>query len=306
VTARILDGKSLAETIRAETRADVEQFRTQFGRAPGLDVVLVGEDPASVVYTRAKEKASGEVGIRGTLHRLAASTSDAELGRLLDSLNADPQVDGILVQLPLPSHIDTQRAIDRIDAAKDVDGFHPVNAGRLALGRPDALVPGTPAGCMRLLELSGVELAGANAVVIGRSVIVGRPMAQVLLGAHATVTIAHSRTRDLPRVCRDADVLVAAVGKPGMVRGDWIKPGAVVIDVGTTRVELPGGKTKLAGDVAFDEAKEVAGAITPVPGGVGPLTIAMLLANTLRAARLRLAPDQSSLSMRRSSASRSE
>ncbi len=290
MTARILDGKSLAETIRAEVRAGVEQFRARFGRAPGLDVVLVGEDPASVVYTRSKEKASSEVGIRGKLHRLAASTTDVDLGALLDALNADPQVDGILVQLPLPSHIDTQRAIDRIDAAKDVDGFHPMNAGRLALGRSDALVPGTPAGCMRLLELSGVNLAGAHAVVLGRSIIVGRPMAQVLLGAHATVTIAHSRTRDLPRICRDADVIVAAVGKPGMVRGDWVKPGAVVIDVGTTRIELPDGKTKLAGDVAFDEVKEVAGAITPVPGGVGPLTIAMLLANTLRAANLRLGP----------------
>jgi methylenetetrahydrofolate dehydrogenase (NADP+)/methenyltetrahydrofolate cyclohydrolase len=288
VTARILDGKALAETIRAEVRSGVERFRAQFGRAPGLDVVLVGEDPASVVYTRSKEKASNEVGIRGKLHRLPATTSDADLHALLDGLNADPQVDGVLVQLPLPAHMDTQRAIDRIDAAKDVDGFHPMNAGRLALGRPDALVPGTPAGCMRLLELSGVKLAGSHAVVIGRSIIVGRPMAQVLLGVHATVTIAHSRTRDLARVCRDADVLVAAVGKPGMIRGDWIKPGAVVIDVGTTRVTLPDGKTKLAGDVAFDEAKEVAGAITPVPGGVGPLTIAMLLANTLRAAHLRL------------------
>jgi methylenetetrahydrofolate dehydrogenase (NADP+)/methenyltetrahydrofolate cyclohydrolase len=289
VTARVLDGKMLAETIRAEVRAGVEAFRARAGRAPGLDVVLVGDDPASIVYTRNKEKASNEVGIRGKLHHLAASTSDAELGELLDALNADPQVDGILVQLPLPGHIDTERAVDRVDAAKDVDGFHPLNAGRLALGRSDALVPGTPAGCMRLLQLSGAKLAGAGAIVIGRSIIVGRPMAQLLLRAHATVTLAHSRSRDLPRLCREADVVVAAVGKPQMVRGDWIKPGAVVIDVGTTRVELPNGKTKLVGDVAFDEVKEVAGAITPVPGGVGPLTIAMLLANTLRAAELRLA-----------------
>ena len=289
MTARVLDGKMLAETIRAEVRAGVEAFRARAGRAPGLDVVLVGDDPASIVYTRNKEKASNEVGIRGKLHHLAASTSDAELGELLDALNADPQVDGILVQLPLPGHIDTERAVDRVDAAKDVDGFHPLNAGRLALGRSDALVPGTPAGCMRLLQLSGAKLAGAGAIVIGRSIIVGRPMAQLLLRAHATVTLAHSRSRDLPRLCREADVVVAAVGKPQMVRGDWIKPGAVVIDVGTTRVELPNGKTKLVGDVAFDEVKEVAGAITPVPGGVGPLTIAMLLANTLRAAELRLA-----------------
>ncbi len=288
MTARILDGKALAETIRAEVRAGVDVFRARFGRAPGLDVVLVGDDPSSVVYTRTKEKASNEVGIRGKLHHLPVSTSEADLCRLLVELNSDPQVDGILVQLPLPAHLDTERVLDRIDAAKDVDGFHPLNAGRLALGRPGALVPGTPAGCMRLLELAGAKLAGANAVVIGRSIIVGRPMAQLLLGAHATVTIAHSRTRDLPRICREADVLVVAVGKPQMVRGDWIKPGAVLLDVGTTRIELPNGKTKLVGDIAFDEAIEVAGAITPVPGGVGPLTIAMLLANTLRAAELRL------------------
>ncbi len=287
MTARILDGKALAETIRAEVRAGVEAFRARFGRAPGLDVVLVGEDPASVVYTRNKEKASNEVGIRGTLHRLPVATSQVDLVILLDRLNADPLIDGILVQLPLPASIDPQPVLDRIDAAKDVDGFHPTNAGLLALGRAGALVPGTPSGCMRLLELSGVKLAGANAVVVGRSIIVGRPMAQLLLGASATVTIAHSRTRDLAAVCRQADVLVAAVGKPQMIRGDWIKPGAVVIDVGTTRVPQPDGKTKLVGDVAFDEAREVAGAITPVPGGVGPLTIAMLLSNTLQAAMRR-------------------
>jgi methylenetetrahydrofolate dehydrogenase (NADP+)/methenyltetrahydrofolate cyclohydrolase len=289
MTARVLDGKGLAETVRAEVRGGVEAFRNRFGRAPGLDVVLVGDDPASVVYTRNKERASGEVGIRGTLHRLPASTSEGELETLLERLNADPAIDGILVQFPLPAHVDARRVVDRIDVAKDVDGFHPMNAGRLALGRPDALVPGTPAGCMRLLDLSGVALAGARAVVLGRSIIVGRPMAQLLLGAHATVTLAHSRSRDLPALCRDADVLVAAVGRAQMVRGSWIKPGAVVIDVGTTRVVQPDGKTKLVGDVAFDEALEVAGAITPVPGGVGPLTIAMLLANTLRAAERRAA-----------------
>jgi methylenetetrahydrofolate dehydrogenase (NADP+) / methenyltetrahydrofolate cyclohydrolase len=242
VTARVLDGKGLAETIRAEVRAGVLAFRGRFGRSPGLDVVLVGDDPASVIYTRNKERASTEVGIRGKVHRRPASTSDADVVALLDELNADPQVDGILVQLPLPVHIDSQRAVDRIEAAKDVDGVHPTNAGRLAMGRPGALVPPTPAGCLRLLELSGVELEGANAVVVGPSIIVGRPMAHLLLRANATVTIAHSRTRDLPRICREADVLVAAVGKPHMIRGDWIKPGAVVIDVGTTRVDLPDGR----------------------------------------------------------------
>jgi methylenetetrahydrofolate dehydrogenase (NADP+)/methenyltetrahydrofolate cyclohydrolase len=288
MTARILKGKGLAETIRAEVRAGVERFRARHGRAPGLDVVLVGDDPASVIYTRSKERASNEVGIRGQLHPMPASTSSADLVALLHRLNADPSIDGILVQLPLPSHIDAQRVLDQVDASKDVDGFHPVNAGLLALGRAGALVPCTPAGCMRLIRHAGVELAGANAVVVGRSIIVGRPMAQLLLAASATVTIAHSRTRDLPNVCRRADVLVAAVGKAHMIRGEWIKPGAVVIDVGTTRVAQPDGKTKLAGDVAFDEAKEVAGAITPVPGGVGPLTIAMLLSNTLEAATRRV------------------
>jgi methylenetetrahydrofolate dehydrogenase (NADP+) / methenyltetrahydrofolate cyclohydrolase len=287
MTARILDGKGLAETIRAEVRAGVDAFRARHGRAPGLDVVLVGDDPASVIYTRNKEKASNEAGIRGQLHCVPASTSNDELVALLHRLNRDPVIDGILVQLPLPPHIDAQRVLDQVDASKDVDGFHPMNAGLLALGRPGALVPGTPAGCMRLIALAGATLAGARAVVVGRSIIVGRPMAQLLLGASATVTIAHSRTRELPSVCRQADVLVAAVGKPHMIRGDWIKPGAVVIDVGTTRVPQPDGKTKLAGDVAFDEAKEVAGAITPVPGGVGPLTIAMLLSNTLEAATRR-------------------
>jgi methylenetetrahydrofolate dehydrogenase (NADP+)/methenyltetrahydrofolate cyclohydrolase len=291
--ARILDGKSLAETIRTEVRAGVDGFRARFGRSPGLDVVLVGEDPASVVYTRNKEKASNEVGIRGKLHQLPESTSQAEIIALLDVLNADPNIDGILVQLPLPSHINAQSVLDRIDATKDVDGFHPTNAGLLALGRPGALVPGTPAGCMRLLELAEVKLAGAHAVVVGRSIIVGRPMAQLLLSANATVTIAHSQTRALPLVCREADVLIAAVGKPQMIRGDWIKPGAVVIDVGTTRVVQPDGKTKLVGDVAFNEAVEVAGAITPVPGGVGPLTIAMLLSNTLEAATRRADADRS-------------
>jgi methylenetetrahydrofolate dehydrogenase (NADP+)/methenyltetrahydrofolate cyclohydrolase len=282
--ARILDGKKLAETVRAEVRAGVEVFRARHGRVPGLDVVLVGEDPASLVYTRNKEKAANEVGMRGTLHALPASTSEERLAALVRQLNEDPTIDGILVQLPLPKHIDAQRVLDLIDYRKDVDGFHPVNAGLLMLGRPGALVACTPAGCMRLLALAGATLEGAHAVVVGRSNIVGKPMAQLLLAANATVTAAHSRTRDLPALCRQADVLVAAVGRKEMIRGDWIKPGAVVIDVGMNRAELPGGKTKLFGDVAFDEAKEVAGAITPVPGGVGPMTIAMLLANALEAA----------------------
>jgi len=287
MSARILDGKSLAETVRGEVRRGVDEFRAKHGRVPGLDVVLVGEDPGSVVYTRNKEKASNEVGMRGKLHTLPASTSEGDLVALVRSLNAEPAIDGILVQLPLPKHIDSQRVLDLVDPAKDVDGFHPMNAGLLALGRPGALVACTPQGCMRLLALADTRLEGAEAVVVGRSNIVGKPMAQLLLGVHATVTIAHSRTRDLPGVCRRADVLIAAVGKPQMIRGDWVKPGAVVIDVGTNRIALSEGKTKLVGDVAFDEVKEVAGAVTPVPGGVGPMTIAMLLANTLEAAKRR-------------------
>ncbi len=289
MTARILDGKALAETVRAEVRAGVEAYRAQHGRAPGLDVVLVGEDPASVVYTRNKEKASNEVGLRGRLHRLPESTPEDEIARQVRQLNADPAVDGILVQLPLPSAVRAVRILDLIDAAKDVDGFHPTNAGLLALGRPGGLVACTPAGCMRLIALAGAALEGQNAVVVGRSNTVGKPMAQLLMAASATVTVAHSRTRDLPAVCRQADVLVAAAGRPHMIRGDWVKPGAVVIDVGTSRVALADGKTKLAGDVAFDEVREVAGFITPVPGGVGPMTIAMLLANTLEAAVRRAA-----------------
>jgi methylenetetrahydrofolate dehydrogenase (NADP+)/methenyltetrahydrofolate cyclohydrolase len=287
MSARILDGKKLAETVRAEVRTGVEAFRGKHGRAPGLDVVLVGDDPPSVLYTRNKEKVSNEVGMRGKLHTLPAATSEIELLSLVRALNADPAIDGILVQLPLPKGIDPQRVLDLVDPRKDVDGLHPVNAGLLALSRPGALVACTPSGCMRLLALAEVSLEGANVVVVGRSNLVGKPMAQLLLAANATVTIAHSRTRDLPAVCRRADVIVAAVGKAEMIRGDWIKPGAAVVDVGTNRVTLPDGKTKLVGDVAFEEAKEVASAITPVPGGVGPMTIAMLLANTLRAAKRR-------------------
>jgi methylenetetrahydrofolate dehydrogenase (NADP+)/methenyltetrahydrofolate cyclohydrolase len=285
----LLDGSKLAETVRGEVREEVSAFRARHGRAPGIHVVLVGEDPASQVYTRSKEKASNEVGMVGKLHALPATTSQAELLSLLGALNADDAVDGILVQLPLPKHLDRLAVLDAVRADKDVDGFHPVNVGLLASGRP-GLVPCTPLGCMRLIAKSGVSLQGAHAVVVGRSNIVGKPVAQLLLAEDATVTIAHSKTRDLPAVCRTADVLVAAVGRPEMVRGDWVKEGAVVIDVGINRVPAGGageGKTRLVGDVCFDEAKERASAITPVPKGVGPMTIAYLLKNTMRAAERR-------------------
>ncbi len=287
----ILDGKKLAESLREELAAKVAAFTAKHGRAPGLEVVLVGEDPASQVYTRNKEKTANELGIRGVLHRLPADASEEAVLALVKKLNADDAVDGILVQLPLPKHIAERKVLELIDPAKDVDGFHPMNAGLLASGLP-ALVPCTPVGCMHLLALSGVELAGAHAVVVGRSNIVGKPVAQLLLAKNATVTIAHSKTRDLPELCRSADVLVAAVGRPEMIRGDWVKPGAVVIDVGINRVPLEGGepgKTRLVGDVAYDEAKARAGAITPVPGGVGPMTIACLMQNTLDAATRRIA-----------------
>jgi methylenetetrahydrofolate dehydrogenase (NADP+)/methenyltetrahydrofolate cyclohydrolase len=287
MAARILDGKALAQSVRAEIRTEIERFRSEHGRVPGLDVVLVGDDPASVVYTRNKEAASKEVGMRGQLHTLPASTSEHDLKALVRELNADPVVDGILVQLPLPKHIAAVPVLDLIEVGKDVDGFHPVNAGLLALGREGAIVACTPAGCMRLIALAEAKLEGARAVVIGRSNTVGKPVAQLLLAANATVTVAHSRTRNLPSVCREADVLVAAVGKAEIVRGDWIKPGAVVIDVGQNRIITSEGKAKMVGDVAFEEAREVASFITPVPGGVGPMTIAMLLSNTLQAARRR-------------------
>ncbi len=287
MSARILDGKALAETVRAEVRAGVEAFRAKHGRVPGLDVVLVGEDPASVIYTRNKERASSEVGMRGKLHALPAKTGEEELCTLVRRLNEDPTVDGILVQLPLPAHVDANRVLDLVDYRKDVDGFHPLNAGLLSLGRQGGLVACTPIGCMRLLALAGARLEGARALMIGRSNIVGKPMSQLLLAANATVTIADSFTKGLPDLCREAEVLVVAVGVPGLIRGDWIRPGAVVIDVGINRVTTPDGKSRVVGDVAFDEAKAVASAITPVPGGVGPMTIAMLLANTLEAARRR-------------------
>ncbi len=289
----ILDGKSIAEKVRAEVREGVERFARRHGRAPGLDVLLVGEDPASQVYTRNKERAARDVGIRGRLEVLPAETREAELLARIAALNADPSVDAILVQLPLPAGIGETRVLDAVAPDKDVDGFHPHNVGLLVSGRP-ALVPCTPLGCMRLIaeaEAAGVvQVRGARALVIGRSNIVGKPMAQLLQSAHATVTLAHSHTRDLPALCREADILVAAIGRPETIRGEWIKPGAVVIDVGINRIPAAEeGKTRLVGDVAFAEAKERAGAISPVPGGVGPLTIAYLLANTLRAAEQRIA-----------------
>ena len=283
MTARILDGKAAAEAYRAKVAEGVAAFVAEHGRAPGLEVVMVGDDPASEVYTRNKKKAAEAAGIRGVLHRLPAATSEAELLERVARLNADPLTDGILVQLPLPKHIDADRVIDAIDVTKDVDGFTPLNAGLLASGRP-ALVACTPKGCMHLIDLAGTELTGARALVIGRSNIVGKPMAQLLLARHATVTLAHSRSRDLAGLCREADVLVAAVGRARMVKGAWVKPGAVVIDVGMNRDEAG----KLCGDVDTAGASERAAAITPVPGGVGPMTIACLLDNTLLAARARI------------------
>jgi methylenetetrahydrofolate dehydrogenase (NADP+)/methenyltetrahydrofolate cyclohydrolase len=282
MSARILDGKSIAATLRARLAEDVARLPEQ----PGLAVVLVGEDPASAVYVRNKGIATREAGMRSVEHRLPAETGAADLLDLIARLNADPGIDGILVQLPLPRHIDAQAVLAAIDPAKDVDGFHVVNAGLLATGGP-ALVPCTPRGCMILLREAGIALAGADAVVVGRSNIVGKPVAQLLLAADCTVTIAHSRSRDLPAICRRADIVIAAAGRPEMLRGDWIRPGATVIDVGINRVATAGGGSRLVGDVAFDEVAAVAGAITPVPGGVGPMTIACLLENTLIAARRR-------------------
>lgn len=285
--ARLIDGRAHALRLRADIAQAVIARANAGARAPSLAVVLVGADPASQVYVRNKVAACREAGITSIEHRLAADTTEAALLALVARLNADDAVDGILVQLPLPARIDSARVIAAIDPDKDVDGFHPVNAGRLATGLP-GFVPCTPLGCLRLLEATLGDLAGAEALVIGRSNIVGRPMAQLLISASATVTVAHSRSRDLPALARRADILVAAVGRPEMVRGHWVKPGATVIDVGINRVPSERGSgTRLVGDVAFAEAAEVAAHITPVPGGVGPMTIACLLENTLRAASRR-------------------
>ena len=283
MSAAIIDGKAFAAALRARLAGFVPRFREETGRVPGLAVVLVGEDPASQVYVRAKGRATREAGMESFEHRLPGDARQGELMGLVARLNADPAVDGILVQLPLPRHMDEAAVIAAIDPAKDVDGFHVINAGRLAAGMP-GMVPCTPLGCLALLKDRLGDLTGLDALVIGRSNIVGKPMAQLLLADSCTVTIAHSRTRDLPDLVRRADILVAAVGRPGMIRGEWLKPGATIIDVGINRVPGEGGKDRLVGDVHFQSAAQVAGAITPVPGGVGPMTIAMLLRNTLVAA----------------------
>ncbi len=283
--AQVIDGKAVAADVRAKVAAGVARLRREHGVTPGLAVVLVGEDPASQVYVRNKGEATKSAGMRSIEHKLPATVAEAALLELIGDLNRDGNVHGILVQLPLPPRIDPGKVIEAIDPIKDVDGFHPVNVGRLASGQP-ALAPCTPTGCLILAKTVRADLKGLEAVVIGRSNIVGKPMAQLLLKEDCTVTIAHSRTRDLPAVVRRADLVVAAVGRPEFVRGDWIKPGAVVIDVGINRVPAGDGKSRLVGDVAFAEACAVAGAITPVPGGVGPMTIACLLANTLEAARV--------------------
>jgi methylenetetrahydrofolate dehydrogenase (NADP+) / methenyltetrahydrofolate cyclohydrolase len=283
MAADVIDGRAFAAGLRARVGEAVARLRDARGLVPGLAVVLVGEDPASAVYVRSKGRATVEAGMHSETHRLGAGAPEADLLALVERLNRDPAIHGILVQLPLPAHIDQARVIDAIDPAKDVDGFHVTNVGRLAVGLP-APVPCTPLGVLMLLRERLGDMAGAEAVVIGRSAIVGKPMAQLLLRESATVTVAHSRTRDLPAVCRRADIVVAAVGRPEMVRRDWIKPGAVVIDVGINRVTGSGGEGRLVGDVDFAGVSQIAGAITPVPGGVGPMTIACLLANTLAAA----------------------
>ncbi len=281
MAATIIDGKAFAATVREKVAGHVARLEADHGIMPGLAVVLVGEDPASQVYVRSKGKMTREVGMKSVEHKLPATVEQQALLELIDSLNNDPEIHGILVQLPLPDHLDEQRVVNSVSPAKDVDGFHISNVGLLGTGQK-SMVPCTPLGCLMMLREQHGDLSGMNAVVIGRSNIVGKPMAQLLLGDSCTVTIAHSRTRDLPQVVRRADIVVAAVGRPEMVPGDWIKEGATVIDVGINRIEV-GEKTKLVGDVDFESASQRAGAITPVPGGVGPMTIACLLANTVTA-----------------------
>ena len=289
-SARIIDGKGCADALRARVAEEVALLGAEHGLQPGLAVVLVGDDPASQIYVRSKGEQSTAAGMRSVTHRVDAATPQSEIEALVRRLNADPAIHGILVQLPLPAGVDSAAVIAAIDPDKDVDGLTVINAGRLASGLP-GLAPCTPLGCLILLRETLGQLDGLEAVVVGRSVLVGRPVAQLLLAANCTVTLAHSRSRDLPAICRRADILVAAVGRPGLVRGDWIKPGAAVIDVGVNRVpfrdpvKAAAGKTKVVGDVAFKEAAEVAGWITPVPGGVGPMTVACLLRNTLTAAK---------------------
>ena len=288
--ARIIDGKPLAERVRAEASAEVAKLKASHGLTPGLAVVLVGDDPASQIYVRSKGEHSRAIGMHSVTHLLPADTPQATLMALVAELNADPAIHGILVQLPLPKGLDEKAVILAIDPAKDVDGLHVINAGRLSQGLP-TLAPCTPLGCMLMLKDVLGDLSGKRAVVVGRSILVGRPIAQLLLQADCTVTIAHSRTTDLPAVCREADILVAAVGRPRMIKADWVKPGATVIDVGINRVPFDDpikaaeGRTKVVGDVAYKEVAQVAGAITPVPGGVGLMTVACLLANTVTAAK---------------------
>ena len=288
MSAKIIDGKAVAESLQRELAAQVAALSRARGIQPALAVVLVGADPASEVYVGSKIRSTTKVGMHSVEHRLSAQASQAELLSLIDQLNGDPQIDGILVQLPLPRHIDSTAVIEAIDPAKDVDGFHPINVGRVATGA-GGIVPCTPLGSVLLIKSLDTPLVGLDAIIVGRSNIVGKPMVQLLLAEQCTVTIAHSRTRDLPGRCRQADILVAAVGRAQMIRGDWIKPGAIVIDVGINRLMSADGhsKARLVGDVAFEEARQVAGAITPVPGGVGPMTITCLLQNTFEAARKR-------------------
>lgn len=289
MTAKIIDGKATAQRIRDEIKVAVDKRKAEGKNVPGLATVLIGENPASKVYVRSKQKACEEAGINSFGFNLPGDATQEEAENLVRQLNSDPKINGILVQLPLPKHLDEEKVLAAIDLAKDVDGFHPVNIGRLAQkGREPLFVPCTPAGCMVLLEEAGAQISGANAVVLGRSNIVGMPVALLLVKANATVTITHSHTKDLPSVVRQADILVAAIGQPEMVKKDWVKPGAYVIDVGINHKDDPTAKRgyRLVGDVAFDEVSEVAAGITPVPGGVGPMTIAMLLKNTLHAAEL--------------------
>ncbi|WP_394763145.1 bifunctional methylenetetrahydrofolate dehydrogenase/methenyltetrahydrofolate cyclohydrolase FolD [Phenylobacterium sp.] len=289
-SAKLIDGKVYAERLRATVAAEVAALHASHGIQPGLAVVLVGDDPASQIYVRSKGEQSLAAGMHSVTHRLPADTTQAELERLVAELNVDPLIHGILVQLPLPKPLDERPVLALLNPDKDVDGLHVINAGRLASGLP-ALVPCTPLGCMILLRETVGDLSGLRAVVVGRSVLVGRPVAQLLLQADCTVTIAHSRSRDLPAICREADILVAAVGRPRMIKGDWIKPGAAVIDVGINRVpfddpvKAAAGRTKVVGDVDFKQASQVAGWLTPAPGGVGPMTVAVLLQNTVTAAK---------------------
>jgi 5,10-methylene-tetrahydrofolate dehydrogenase/methenyl tetrahydrofolate cyclohydrolase len=292
MTAKLIDGKQIAEKVREEVREGVIKMKEETGYVPGLATVRVGEDPASATYVRMKQRMCEQLGIRSIGHVLPEDASQKEVETLVKELNANPDVNGILVQLPLPGHLDEEAILNSIDLEKDVDGFHPVNIGRLAMkGRDPLFIPCTPHGCIRLLEESGIPISGAEAVIVGRSNIVGLPVAMLLQKANATVTICHSRTKDLAAHTRNADILIAAIGRTEMITGDMIKPGAAVIDVGINQKEDPTKKRgyRLVGDVEFESAEEVAGAITPVPGGVGPMTIAMLMANTLRAAQMALA-----------------